>query len=670
VSNFVLVYYIEDREVRVDVPEGTMLLGRSSKCDVTLEDKSISGKHARLDLEDGTLTLTDLDSSNGTAVDGKQTRKAVLHGGESIRLGRFRMQLEGGVGEAAPSPDETPPSLEAVAPAGEADAADTEPGPQEPELFTPPDGMAAMGDAALPARYSGGGAVQVLPPEPRDATPGSGAAARRKRLVFAAVVAVPLVILLGLVLLASMNRKPPPKNGASYTIRDYRAGFQDAAAAAGSYRYREAVEKLETIHERWHEAHPDRPRTAAERLATLLRPLAKAEAEEDFMAVEWMNLDDQLRDYRRTVPSIPDSVSQLLRQLAGTFLTADERKQTMRQARTYLANQQYDEARIKATNIPDSDPFYGEAAAKLRRKAVREQRASLKRTAYRHAELGNWAEAVSALQNYLDTGPDSEAAADLAKWQRWEQHRRTLEALRKEVGNADLAALKRIGRELEGIPDQSPEHQEAQALLKEARARERELAIARAWREWTGESLAGFKRLAETDPAYERDPHYTRVLERMQEIHAHLERAEALEEVGYRKVEELLAELDAIKELVGDTRHPVYQKVQEWKLKYTPRKRAAIHMGLYREALEAGEYAEARAQLEKAAQFGEDVQEKVQSLIWRANRFYNRGLAEQFSYDKLEWLERAEEILRPGDTVNGEELLPKVLQEIEEAKRG
>lgn len=45
---------------------GATTLGRSSECTVVLEDTKISRQHARLDFDGRTLTVTDLDSSNGT----------------------------------------------------------------------------------------------------------------------------------------------------------------------------------------------------------------------------------------------------------------------------------------------------------------------------------------------------------------------------------------------------------------------------------------------------------------------------------------------------------------------------------------------------------------------------------------------------------------------------
>jgi two-component system, NtrC family, response regulator AtoC len=48
--------------------EGAVVLGRSDDCDVTIDDASMSRRHARLELAGGALTIEDLGSANGTRI--------------------------------------------------------------------------------------------------------------------------------------------------------------------------------------------------------------------------------------------------------------------------------------------------------------------------------------------------------------------------------------------------------------------------------------------------------------------------------------------------------------------------------------------------------------------------------------------------------------------------
>jgi adenylate cyclase len=75
------------------------LIGRNPKTDITLLDENISREHAIVLLEEetGTYTIEDLQSSNGTKVNGKRIRSADLADADEIEIGntRFRFLLKG-----------------------------------------------------------------------------------------------------------------------------------------------------------------------------------------------------------------------------------------------------------------------------------------------------------------------------------------------------------------------------------------------------------------------------------------------------------------------------------------------------------------------------------------------------------------------------------------------
>jgi two-component system, NtrC family, response regulator HydG len=64
-----------------------MLVGKSEACELRLQDPSVSRRHVALEIIDRRLRVTDLDSTNGTFVDGIAFGVAHLTGGETIRLG-------------------------------------------------------------------------------------------------------------------------------------------------------------------------------------------------------------------------------------------------------------------------------------------------------------------------------------------------------------------------------------------------------------------------------------------------------------------------------------------------------------------------------------------------------------------------------------------------------
>ncbi len=75
-----------------------LLVGHSPACAVQLTDRTVSRRHLAIDLENLTLTVTDLGSTNGTEVEAGRVRiaGARLEGGELIRLGgtTFRVDRE------------------------------------------------------------------------------------------------------------------------------------------------------------------------------------------------------------------------------------------------------------------------------------------------------------------------------------------------------------------------------------------------------------------------------------------------------------------------------------------------------------------------------------------------------------------------------------------------
>lgn len=83
------------------VNEGRVLVGQSSVCTLRLTDRSVSRRHAALRREPDAWRLEDLDSTNGTRVNGVRIKEAFLAGGEVVTVGSTSMRLTR-AGSAAP----------------------------------------------------------------------------------------------------------------------------------------------------------------------------------------------------------------------------------------------------------------------------------------------------------------------------------------------------------------------------------------------------------------------------------------------------------------------------------------------------------------------------------------------------------------------------------------
>jgi FHA domain len=71
-----------------------LLIGRHSTCDVVLSDLSVSRRHARLVFRDGKWVLQDLQSTNGTVVNGTSVGRFELRPGDRLVLGNVHLRID------------------------------------------------------------------------------------------------------------------------------------------------------------------------------------------------------------------------------------------------------------------------------------------------------------------------------------------------------------------------------------------------------------------------------------------------------------------------------------------------------------------------------------------------------------------------------------------------
>lgn len=86
-----------NEQIIIQVAEGqNLLLGRLLKCDVALEDPSISSQHARLSLKDNQLRVVDMGSTNGTRLNySLLSEPAYLQDGDTIEFGNLTFVVDG-----------------------------------------------------------------------------------------------------------------------------------------------------------------------------------------------------------------------------------------------------------------------------------------------------------------------------------------------------------------------------------------------------------------------------------------------------------------------------------------------------------------------------------------------------------------------------------------------
>jgi hypothetical protein len=67
---------------------GPVVVGRSPSCDIVINEPFVSANHARLTLQGPALVLEDLQSTNGTLVNGRAvTEPLTLRDGDDVQIG-------------------------------------------------------------------------------------------------------------------------------------------------------------------------------------------------------------------------------------------------------------------------------------------------------------------------------------------------------------------------------------------------------------------------------------------------------------------------------------------------------------------------------------------------------------------------------------------------------
>ncbi|HRJ80016.1 MAG TPA: FHA domain-containing protein, partial [Planctomycetota bacterium] len=107
-----LVYTHEGRRVTVPLIDRPVSLGRGDAADHCLPDKTASRVHAQFILRDGKWCVEDLQSANGTLVNGKKIGGIVtLAPGDVVRIGATELKFEGEPLKPASEPEQEIPRL-------------------------------------------------------------------------------------------------------------------------------------------------------------------------------------------------------------------------------------------------------------------------------------------------------------------------------------------------------------------------------------------------------------------------------------------------------------------------------------------------------------------------------------------------------------------------------
>lgn len=84
---------VDDEQVVHLLNRSIMIIGRAEDCDIQIDSKKISRKHACLRVASTAVIIEDMGSTNGVFVNGRRTKKQLLHDGDEVLVGDVRFRL-------------------------------------------------------------------------------------------------------------------------------------------------------------------------------------------------------------------------------------------------------------------------------------------------------------------------------------------------------------------------------------------------------------------------------------------------------------------------------------------------------------------------------------------------------------------------------------------------
>ena len=88
---FISIDGVVIKEVQLTKDRST--LGRRPYNDIVIDNLAVSGEHAVLHMSGDGVFLEDLNSTNGTYVNGKAIKKQQLHSGDTVEIGKYQIKF-------------------------------------------------------------------------------------------------------------------------------------------------------------------------------------------------------------------------------------------------------------------------------------------------------------------------------------------------------------------------------------------------------------------------------------------------------------------------------------------------------------------------------------------------------------------------------------------------
>jgi len=88
-----IILSLDNNQIKeFEISKSETTIGRRSSNDVQIQNLAISGRHAKIILSGNDIFLEDLNSTNGTYVNGCLIKKQALNDGDEIIIGKYKLE--------------------------------------------------------------------------------------------------------------------------------------------------------------------------------------------------------------------------------------------------------------------------------------------------------------------------------------------------------------------------------------------------------------------------------------------------------------------------------------------------------------------------------------------------------------------------------------------------
>lgn len=88
-----LRHYLNGNIVSIYEIKETVYIGRHPKCHISIDDPTVSGEHAKLEVKKDICTLFDLDSTNGVRINGQKVTQHDVTPGMLFSIGTHEFEF-------------------------------------------------------------------------------------------------------------------------------------------------------------------------------------------------------------------------------------------------------------------------------------------------------------------------------------------------------------------------------------------------------------------------------------------------------------------------------------------------------------------------------------------------------------------------------------------------